>query len=353
MRKLTNDEFIEKCKVIHSEKYDYSKVKYINIRTNIIIICKNHGEFSIKPENHIGSQKQGCVKCAIDKHKLTQISEERLENIRKIHNNKYIYNDLSVVNGKIKIICHNHGEFTQSIYNHERGHGCTKCSIDSQIKIRLRVCSICNLEKITSEFYKNYKRCKNCVDTNKSLIKGCIKCGEEKEIILFPKHKDMIGGYRNECVDCFNFLRVEPRKIYRQKNKSSIRKYDLKYRKDRMSSDPFYRAKTDARNIIRKAIYNNGYSKKSRTEDILGCSFIEFKAHIESLFLENMNWDNRNMWEIDHITPLSFANNENEILLINNYKNLRPIWTIDNQLKSDKIEFINDTYKKIIELRSF
>jgi hypothetical protein len=128
MRKLTNEEFISKCKEIHGDKFDYSKTNYINTRTKITIICKIHGDIEILPYNHIGKDKQGCVNCARDKHKLTKLSNERLENFKKIHNNKYSYLDLSVNNGIIKIICSEHGEFEQIIYHHEKGHGCPNCN---------------------------------------------------------------------------------------------------------------------------------------------------------------------------------------------------------------------------------
>jgi hypothetical protein len=127
MKRLTNEDFIIKCKEIHGDKFDYFKTNYINTRTKIIIICKIHGEFEITPDNHI-NQKQGCVKCARDNHKLTKLSNERLESFKKIHNNKYSYLDLSVNNGIINIICPEHGKFEQIIYNHEKGHGCPDCN---------------------------------------------------------------------------------------------------------------------------------------------------------------------------------------------------------------------------------
>jgi hypothetical protein len=120
-----------------------------------------------------------------------------------------------------------------------------------------------------------------------------------------------------------------------------------------MFNDTLYRAKIDARNIIRKALNERGYSKKSRTEEILGCSFDQFKQHIESLFIENMTWKNRNEWHIDHIIPLAFAKNEKELLLINHYINLRPIWIKDNQLKSDNIEIKNAIYELIMNQRVY
>jgi hypothetical protein len=83
-KKLTNEEFLKKCIDIHGDKYDYSKTEYINTRTNIIIICKIHGEFILSPDKHLGKPKQGCVKCARDKHKLTYLTEDRLNAIKKI-----------------------------------------------------------------------------------------------------------------------------------------------------------------------------------------------------------------------------------------------------------------------------
>lgn len=53
MKKLTTEEFIEKSKAIHDNKYDYSLVEYINSQTKIKIICPKHGEFEQKPNNHL------------------------------------------------------------------------------------------------------------------------------------------------------------------------------------------------------------------------------------------------------------------------------------------------------------
>lgn len=182
--------------------------------------------------------------------------------------------------------------------------------------------------------------------------KLCKICNIKKEIDLFPTRIDSKDGHRNQCIDCFKSKSNLSKKYYKKKNKKTIREKDLLYRKERMSNDPLYRSKIDARNIIRKALSKRGYSKNSRTEKILGCSFEQFKQHIESLFVENMTWENRNEWHIDHITPISFAKNEKELLLINHYTNLRPIWIIDNQLKSDNIEMTNNIYEMIINLRA-
>lgn len=65
-QKYTDREtFIEKAKVVHGNKYDYSKVEYINNKTKVCIICPIHGEFWITPSNHLLGR--GCRECGIIK----------------------------------------------------------------------------------------------------------------------------------------------------------------------------------------------------------------------------------------------------------------------------------------------
>ena len=60
-------DFIAQSNIIHKDKYDYSKAKYINSHTPITIICPTHGEFAQQPADHLGGH--GCPLCSIDKHK--------------------------------------------------------------------------------------------------------------------------------------------------------------------------------------------------------------------------------------------------------------------------------------------
>jgi len=64
---LTTEECIQKSKETHGDKYDYSKVEYVNANTKVIIICKEHGEFLQKPMSH--KNGSGCRKCAVDKQR--------------------------------------------------------------------------------------------------------------------------------------------------------------------------------------------------------------------------------------------------------------------------------------------
>ena len=75
------------------------------------------------------------------------------------------------------------------------------------------------------------------------------------------------------------------------------------------------------------------YYKKNSTEEILGCTFDDFKSHIEGNFEPWMNWSNYGKyngeyeygWDIDHIIELRAAKTENDILKLNHYTNLRPL----------------------------
>ena len=124
----TTEKFIEKARVIHGNKYDYSEVNYIDIFTPIKIICPEHGPFWMRPCIHL-YQKAGCFECYKKSRALTQ--EEFIERAIKIHGDKYDYSEVNYVNmyTKVKIFCKDCQEyfwkiFSDHIYN--KG-GCPYC----------------------------------------------------------------------------------------------------------------------------------------------------------------------------------------------------------------------------------
>lgn len=124
-KRLSSDEFIEKAKQIHGDKYDYSKVNYINNREKVCIICKEHGEFWIRPDGHL-NKKQGCSKCA---NNYKPSNEEWVEKAKKVHGDRYDYSK-SIYSGrhkKLEIICREHGSFLQTAGDHLNGQGCPIC----------------------------------------------------------------------------------------------------------------------------------------------------------------------------------------------------------------------------------
>lgn len=68
----------------------------------------------------------------------------------------------------------------------------------------------------------------------------------------------------------------------------------------------------------------------------LGYTTDELRSHIESLFLEGMNWENWGAWHIDHIRPVSSFPSGTPLTEINALSNLRPLWAPENLRKSSK-----------------
>jgi hypothetical protein len=122
--KSTTPEFIKKAKKIHGDKYDYSKVKYINSTTKVTIICKEHGEFEQTPKCHLNGRS--CPFC----HGRGKTTKSIIKEFKKVHGNKYDYSKVKYVDWKTKviIICKEHGEFEQNPNNHLYGKGCSKCA---------------------------------------------------------------------------------------------------------------------------------------------------------------------------------------------------------------------------------
>lgn len=237
--------------------------------------------------------------------------------------------------------------------------------------------------------------------------KFCIKCGIEKDISLFDKRKTSKDGYRNDCKDCFREYRriwsvknykknkeilKEKAKIWRQNNPDKVKEQNRKsresidkekakiimkeyrqknkerilaQRKEYLKNNPdmnhkfnknryknmtnTQRLKLCMRNTLNKSLKRNGYIKSSKTQEILGCSFDEFKLYLESKFEPWMTWENHGKynneynygWDIDHIIPLSSVNTEEEILKLNHYSNLQPLCSrINRNDKSNLLEYI-------------
>ena len=120
---------------------------------------------------------------------------------------------------------------------------------------------------------------------------------------------------------------------YRKKINNRI----SKRKKERMKTDPVYRFKIKIRKRIRRILKDRGYTKKSKTHEILGISYEEFNLHMERQFVKGMTWDNYGEWHIDHIIPLATAICEDDVIRLNHYTNLQPLWAEDNLRKGSKI----------------
>lgn len=130
MHKLTTEQFIQKAKLVHFDKYNYNPTLYENAKTKVTINCPVHGDFEQLPSNHLTGF--GCMKCAVDNraNNKRKSFSQFVEDANNKHNNKYVYPEQKYIscNVKIKIICKIHGEFLQTPTSHLNGRGCPTCA---------------------------------------------------------------------------------------------------------------------------------------------------------------------------------------------------------------------------------
>lgn len=181
-KKSTKEEFILKANLVHNDKYDYSKVDYVNNRTKVCIICKKHGEFFQTPHKHL--KGQGCRECAYER-----ITKERMfttksfiKKAKEIHGEKYDYSEVEYkgYDEDVCIICPIHGRFYQTPDSHLQGSGCQKCSK----KYRMTTEEYINLAvKIHGDKYDYSK-----VNFINNKTKISIICKEHGEFHQLPKN---------------------------------------------------------------------------------------------------------------------------------------------------------------------
>lgn len=127
--RLTTEEFIERAKAIHGNRYDYSKSEYVNFGTKLLVRCNVCSkEFWVTPRLHIAHGRTGCPSC-FKAGKLT--IEEFIERARAVHRDKYDYSkaEYTGTDNKVMIICPKHGEFLQTPYQHIMlQNGCPRCN---------------------------------------------------------------------------------------------------------------------------------------------------------------------------------------------------------------------------------
>lgn len=128
-QRFTTQEFIELAKNVHGDRYDYSRVNYLNAKQKVEIICKQHGPFWQLPQGHTNGYQSGCRQCAVDQLRLTV--EEFVDKSKKKHGDKYDYSRViyKTNHDKVELICKEHGSFWQLPMNHIQGTGCPGCAV--------------------------------------------------------------------------------------------------------------------------------------------------------------------------------------------------------------------------------
>jgi hypothetical protein len=118
---------------------------------------------------------------------------------------------------------------------------------------------------------------------------------------------------------------------YKQKRNARARDH----LKQKRQTDPIYLLKEQIRCRTKAAFNGIGFVKGCKTREMIGCSWDQFKIHIESQFEKGMKWSNRHLWHIDHIIPLAEGKTVEQLEKLSHFSNLRPMWAVDNLAKKD------------------
>lgn len=253
----------------------------------------------------------------------------------------------------------------------------------------MKNCNICEIDKEDNEFSSGRNQCKLCIrdkkrnyyheniereklrlekyrnenkdkikesdlkyyQNNSDKVKERVKLYRLKNPEAIKKRRsDYYNNNKEKIKDRLKAnesTRKEKRKVYTENNKDKINEYQRIYLKNRRKVDPLFKLSCNISSLIRQLFKNNGF-KKGKTIDIIGCSFDNFKLHLESKFESWMNWENYGLyngdfnygWDIDHVIPTSSAKNEEELINLNNYSNMQPLCSkINRDIKVDKINF--------------
>jgi len=215
-----------------------------------------------------------------------------------------------------------------------------------------KICSKCKEEKDVCEFgnRSNSKdgkssHCKKChnlrsADYQKRNYKECLERqglwrSKNPEWVYdrYKKYKEKNPEKIKELRERFYTNNPHKRKEYRENYKP--RKHEQ--RKERRESDPIFVLINNVRSRLYKYLTKLDITKKNKTFNIVGCSPLQLKEHLEKKFVDGMTWENKGDWHIDHIIPLSSAKTEDELYKLCHYTNLQPLWAIDNIKKGKKI----------------
>lgn len=158
--------------------------------------------------------------------------------------------------------------------------------------------------------------------------------GRDYRINNSESKKEYLKEYRAK-----NAVKIkEGKKEYYSRNTEKIIADSINYQKKRRQTDPLFRLISNLRTRVCEHCHSIRLQKKHTTIQALGCNMSEFKEYMQSKFKDGMTWDNYGSWHVDHIKPISLATNEEEVMTLNHYTNLQPLWKHDNFLKGNKYD---------------
>jgi len=213
---------------------------------------------------------------------------------------------------------------------------CKKCKgegglIRKKAKRGFKICPCCKVESPIEEFWKSKSK-------KDGLHCFCILCSKKKAKASREKNRDKIKQRTIKFKITHPEYKKEYDKLWKIKNPSYLNSFNKRKRNE----DPLYKLSGNIRSLISSSLRTSGFKKNTKTEQILGCSFEEFKLYLESKFEPWMCWNNvgrfknekmikNKFWQLDHIIPISSAKTEEEeIYRLNHYTNFQPLDAFDN-----------------------
>lgn len=228
MTKLNTEILIIKFKKRHGNKYDYSKVIYIDVYTNVIIICTIHGEFEQLPHNHLNGC--GCPICKAEKIGNLKRSNDKdfIQKAIDIYGNKNDYSKVNYVNSwtKVCVTCltDDHGDFWVTPNKHLSGRDCPKCYY-KRVSLRCRS----NKEEFIQKAFKvhNDRFDYSLFDYINNSTKGKIICNKCKQVFEQTPGSHLIGRGCPRCKTSKGELALEA--IFKKHDIIAIPQFKLPY----------------------------------------------------------------------------------------------------------------------------
>ena len=217
--------------------------------------------------------------------------------------------------------------------------------------MKTKVCNKCNIEKDVTEFGKNRRSKDNlhyyCKICSRWYVEEYKKKNRTEYLKSKKKHREKHSEYISEYGKEW-YIKNKGDTKFKLFRKEERREYDREYSKKRYHSDILYKLSDLISSAIWLSLNEKGYTKKCRTYRVLGCTYEEFKTHIESKWEDWMNWDNHGLyngernygWDLDHIVPLSSAQCEEDVYRLNHYSNIQPLCSyVNRNVKRDIVDW--------------
>lgn len=198
-----------------------------------------------------------------------------------------------------------------------------------------------NPEKIRLKSKRYYKDNKDSINfKNKEWSENNKESISKRKKTYYENNKELFSERYKTYYENNREYILNRNKIYSENNRDKISESIRLYHNKRRSEDTLFRMISNIRRSILHSLKINGYTKKSKTCEILGCTFEELVNHLESnpynFKISDIGLD------IDHIVPLSIAKSEEEVIKLNHHTNLQLLPSFYNRhIKSDKMFDIN------------